>query len=619
MKGDADLMSEMKKIKNGAGSSREELPDNVADANGEEEIVEKFRKVYSALYSSSGSKQEMQLLRQKVTRLINGNEVAEVAKVTGQAVKEAALRMKPGKSDVSGGFTSDAILHAPDILFEHLAAVFRGFFFHGTVTHSLLACCFLPLLKSSLKDPADTGSYRAIAGSNLFLKLFDNVILLVWGHLLCSDSLHFGFKKKTSTTQCSWLVTEIVQHYLKNGSHPIVTVLDCSKAFDTCRFSTLFSSLLDKGVPPIVVRVMMTVYEDQYAWVKWGAERSELFPILNGTRQGSVASPILWAVYCDPLIKELRDLGLGAHIGDMFMGVTMYADDLLLIAPTRGSMQLMLEVCEKYAKKYNIYFSTDPNPVKSKSKCIFMVGKSRNLARPAPLMLEGRELPWVETATHLGHELHQSGMMEHDAKIKRAEFISRSVELRETFGFASPVEIQGALKVYCSSFYGSMLWDLSGDGACQVYNSWNTAIKLAWDCPRDTRKYLVQQVLSPGLSSARTDILVRYAKFFTSLRRSTSREVAMLANLVSRDISTTTGANLRYIEDSSGLSPWETSQEKLREAIIEKETVTVQDMDKWRIPLLDKLLATRQNMEYMGEEENEVSRMTDLIDSLCIN
>ena len=187
-------------------------------------------------------------------------------------------------------------------------------------------------LKSSLKDPADTGSYRAIAGSNLFLKLFDKVILSVWGHLLSSDSLQFGFKKKTSTTQCSWLVTEVVQHYLKNGSHPIVTVLDCSKAFDTCRFSTLFGRLLEKGVPAIVVRTMMTVYEEQYAWVSWGRAKSELFPILNGTRQGSVASPALWSIYCDPLIQELRKLGVGAHVGGLFMGVTMYADDLLFIA-----------------------------------------------------------------------------------------------------------------------------------------------------------------------------------------------------------------------------------------------------------------------------------------------
>ena len=42
MKGDVDLLLEMKKIRNGSGTTRAELPDNVADANGEEEIVDKF-------------------------------------------------------------------------------------------------------------------------------------------------------------------------------------------------------------------------------------------------------------------------------------------------------------------------------------------------------------------------------------------------------------------------------------------------------------------------------------------------------------------------------------------------------------------------------------------------
>jgi hypothetical protein len=296
----------------------------------------------------------------------------------------------------------------------------------------------------------------------------------------------------------------------------------------------------------------------------------------------------------------------------------MYADDLLIIAPTRGAMQQMLGVCENYARNYNICFSTDPDPIKSKSKCIFMVGKRRNLPRPAPLMLEGSELPWVETATHLGHELHQSGNMEHDAKVKRAEFISKSLEIRETFGFASPVEVQRALKVYCSSFYGSMLWDLTGEGASQVFTAWNTAIKLTWSCPRETRTYLLQQVLASGLDSARTDILVRYSKFFRTLRSSTSKEVAMMANLVSRDISTTTGSNLRLLADESGLCPWETGQVKLREAVVCKEMVPVMDMDKWRIPLLVKLLGQRQKLAYMGEEV-EMNRTGDLIYSLCIN
>jgi hypothetical protein len=107
-------------------------------------------------------------------------------------------------------------------------------------------------------------------------------------------------------------------------------------------------------------------------------------------------------------------------------------------------------------------FSTDPDPRKSKTKCIFFCGTKKTLRKPAPLTLCGRELPWVASATHLGHELHESGSMEYDAVLKRAIFINQSVEIRETFYFASPVEIISAFKVYCSSFYGCMLWDLGG-------------------------------------------------------------------------------------------------------------------------------------------------------------
>ena len=67
----------------------------------------------------------------------------------------------------TGCYTTDALLHAPDVMFEQLALVFRSWITHGKITPSLLACSFLPLLKSSLKDPANTGSYRAIAGSFL--------------------------------------------------------------------------------------------------------------------------------------------------------------------------------------------------------------------------------------------------------------------------------------------------------------------------------------------------------------------------------------------------------------------------------------------------------------------
>ena len=179
---------------------------------------------------------------------------------------------------------------------------------------NLLACAFLPLLKSSLKNPAEANSYRAIAGSSLLLKLFDQVILLLWGHFLSSDSLQFGYKAGFSTTQCTWLVMEVASYFLRKGTPCIVTLLDCTKAFDKCIFDILFGKLVDRNVPAMVIRVLVFVYVEQQAWVKGGKSRSKTFGIVNGIWQASVLSTALFSVYIDNLIVKLMKSGLAVTL-----------------------------------------------------------------------------------------------------------------------------------------------------------------------------------------------------------------------------------------------------------------------------------------------------------------
>ena len=81
-------------------------------------------------------------------------------------------------------------------------------------------------------------------------------------------------------------------------------------------------------MPPIVVRTLIAVYEDQYAWVKWGGARSRMFTIRNGTRQGSILSPALFAVYLDELLQELRSLGVGCYVAGMYCGAVGFCDDI---------------------------------------------------------------------------------------------------------------------------------------------------------------------------------------------------------------------------------------------------------------------------------------------------
>ena len=288
---------------------------------------------------------------------------------------------------------------------------------------------------------------------------------------------------------------------------------------------------------------------------------------------------------------------------------------LAIIAQTRSAMQRMLQELELFANESNIAFSTDPVPSKSKTKCLYIVGNRRNLRKPAPLTLCGRELPFVRQAEHLGIVLTEEGSMEQDIVIKRAKFIQAAVEVRDLFSFAAPAEVLHAMKVYSSSYYGSNLWDLSGVKARQMYSSWNTMVKLVWYCPPWTRTFFVQQVLSCGHTSAKVDILTRYVKFFHSLRGSACHEVRILSRYLARDVQSVTGKNLRFIQDLTHLDPWTASLSSVKEALVKAEAVEVPVQDQWRIPYLCSLLAQRREIRNLALE-NEEKYLDELISSL---
>jgi hypothetical protein len=84
------------------------------------------------------------------------------------------------------------------------------------------------------------------------------------------------------------------------------------------------------------------------------------------------------------------------------------------------------------------------------------MSSTQHLASSMVLSFHG---PWLASAVHIGHELHQVGTMEHDAKVRRAIFIENSTNIREMFEFAHPVQILQAVNVYAIHFYGSMLWN----------------------------------------------------------------------------------------------------------------------------------------------------------------
>jgi hypothetical protein len=602
--------------------------------------VEEFRRVYKDLYNSLDDSEILKKLMEELELKSESEETeSETNKVTGAAVKAASKRLKSGKGDVTGSYTSDAIKNCPDIFFEMIASVFQSWLLHGTVTVSLLSCAFLPLFKGGLKDPSSTESWRAVAGSSVILKLFDYTILNVWGDLLENDSLAFGYKSGTSTTECSWLVLEVADYYRRHGSPPFACTLDASKGFDRCSWRKIFRSLLDRKLPAVAVRALLFIYTQQTAWVVWGGRGtvrhcSSPFNLTNGTRQGSVISPVIWCVYCQELLDKLRALGIGCHLpggtfgptpglpaggilcGTTFIGVTIYADDVLLLAPTREALQRMVKEAEHFASSNNIVFSTDPSPAKSKSKCMWFTGKSGQMDYPTPITLNGDALPWVETADHLGHKLHQTCTMAYDARCKRAQYIDKTTTLRDTFSYARPEEKLFALSTYAGGLYGYALWDLYGAEAESAFKCWDTAVKLSWECvPRSCHRWLVDQVLSCGLSSTRQHHLAMYTGFFQRLHTSSVVEVRQMAYYCMSDMRTTTARNITRICKELDLSVNTVTPQLVKEAW--KLRRCLPD-DEWKVGVLQDMLGEWMELRAAGEEEKEQGRtLSHYIHIIC--
>ena len=139
---------------------------------------------------------------------------------------------------------------------------------HGVSPSELLIGTMVPLQKDKRKAHHSSDNYRALTLGSIISKLYDAIIIKQQTGVFDTPDLQFGFKNGLSTTMCTFMVKDTISYYVNNGSTVHVLLLDASKA-----------------------------------------------------RQRGVMSPLLFGVYMDGLLDELKHLGFGCYIGQHFCNV----------------------------------------------------------------------------------------------------------------------------------------------------------------------------------------------------------------------------------------------------------------------------------------------------------
>ena len=101
-----------------------------------------------------------------------------------------------------------------------------------------------------------------------------------------------------------------------------------------------------------------------------------------------------FSLYMDDLLKELKNSGIGCHVGNKFFGALGYADDIVLLCPTKEGLRELIKICERYAMDHDIIFN------ENKSKLLVFGSTTNNLPS---IYVSGVEVPVCDNAMHLGN------------------------------------------------------------------------------------------------------------------------------------------------------------------------------------------------------------------------
>ena len=590
----------IKELKSQRRSKVPTVPSKIDGHSNKPDISNHFASKYEQLFNKNISNDMHTMLNDLNENISNLNDVE---KVTTGIVFEAINSISGSKSDNMYSFKSDAILCANVLLADYFTLMIQSFLIHGYVPNNLLSCTLKPIIKDKLGNKCDSDNYRAIGISSLILKIVDWVILIIYGSELKPSDLQFGFQKKNSTTMCSWVAIETINYFNNRGTPVFSCFLDITKAFDLVNFEKLFTKLKDR-LSPIFIRLLAYIYMHQVCCMEWAGTLSKKFNVQNGVRQGAVLSPILFSIYIDDLFTILCDSGLGCFINDYFYGILGYADDLVLLSPSRSGLQRMLDITSEFLLDLGLKISVNHvNIKKSKTKCIAF-GLKRD---PPPIVLCNYALPWCDTYVHLGHTLHKNGSLASDCDNKRKAFIGEFHALRQELTRQNPLVYMKLIDIYLSSFYGSNLWNLFQSDC--IYVTWNNIVRNVYNLPRCTHCFFIEPISEHR--HLQTILTNRFIKFYKSLVNSNKVIIRNLLRLQERDWRSSFGFNcgkLNIVNNYCEPKFWKHDSVQYK---------PICENDEWRVHVLFELLNMRDNF-YAGILPNfDISDIYNMINIIA--
>jgi hypothetical protein len=255
-------------------------------------------------------------------------------------------------------------------------------------------------------------------------------------------------------------------------------------------------------------------------------------------------------------------------------------------------MVAMVKICEDYAKSFNVTFN--------ESKTVAMYFSNANIVT-GYVELNGCKIEWSDHVKHLGNYVCTALDDDRDCKYKTSCFIGSSNKVIANFGYLSTATKWKLFTAYCTSYYGSQMWNLSCKYLSRLYVQWNKVVRRLMHLPAQTHTWM----LGPLHDSLhiRIQLEIRTLTFIWKCLSHTNPLVNSVFNNAKFDARGPVGANIAHFRASYGIR----TNSELSDCIAQiKQSNALTNEQYALISVAKDLLGCRDGLMYIQPFENSV-------------
>ena len=182
----------------------------------------------------------------------------------------------------------------------------------------------------------DLDNWRPISLTNTDYKIIAKILSIRLNTVLekLIGKQQKGFMKGRQIFHIHRIIDDLLEMQRKSNLPGIILALDFKQAFDAISIHCIIKSLEIFGFGPNFIKWITILNTQRQSCVKNGGYISELFPMVNGVRQGCPISPQLFLlaveILAQKIIQDKNIKGLNPHGAPNSEKISQFADDATL-------------------------------------------------------------------------------------------------------------------------------------------------------------------------------------------------------------------------------------------------------------------------------------------------